>query len=108
MLRTATPGGRIASVGAAGEGREGMARRLRGRKGRTGDDDLPTDVTEEDTHVLRWALAFLVLALIALVFGFTGIAADAAWIARILAFLFVVLFLISLIFGSLRGTPPPA
>ena len=57
--------------------------------------------------MLRWALAFLVLALIALIFGFTGIAADFAWIAKLLAFAFVILFLISLIFGGLRGNPPP-
>jgi uncharacterized membrane protein YtjA (UPF0391 family) len=56
--------------------------------------------------MLRWALAFLVFAVIAALFGFTGVAADASWIAQILAFLFVVLFLVSLIFGSLRGNPP--
>jgi uncharacterized membrane protein YtjA (UPF0391 family) len=57
--------------------------------------------------MLRWALAFLIFALIAAVFGFTGIASDAAWVAQILAFLFVVLFLVSLVFGTLRGNPGP-
>jgi len=53
-------------------------------------------------------VALLLLALIAAVFGFTGIASDAAWVAQILAFLFVVLFLVSLVFGTLRGGNPPA
>ena len=56
--------------------------------------------------MLRWALAFLVFALVAAVFGFTGIAGEAAWIARVLGFLFIVLFLISLVFGSVRGRDP--
>jgi uncharacterized membrane protein YtjA (UPF0391 family) len=50
--------------------------------------------------MLRWALVFLVVALIAAVFGFGGIAADAAWIAKIIFFVFVVLFVASLIFGG--------
>lgn len=49
--------------------------------------------------MLRWAVIFLVVALIAAVFGFGGIAADAAWIAKILFFLFVILFVVMLILG---------
>ena len=49
--------------------------------------------------MLRWAIAFFVIALIAAVFGFTGIAADSAWIAKILFVLFLVLFVVSLIVG---------
>ena len=41
--------------------------------------------------MLSWALTFLVLALIAAMFGFGGIAAGAASIAKILFFLFLVL-----------------
>ena len=52
--------------------------------------------------MLRWAIIFLIVALIAAVFGFTGIAADAAWIAKILCVIFLVLFLISLVMGR-RG-----
>ena len=55
--------------------------------------------------MLRWALIFLVVALIAAVFGFGGVAADSAWIAKILFFLFLVLFVISLLTGAIR-TPP--
>ena len=44
------------------------------------------------TAVLRWALIFLVVALIAAVLGFGGIAGGAAEIAKILFFLFLVVF----------------
>jgi uncharacterized membrane protein YtjA (UPF0391 family) len=49
--------------------------------------------------VLSWALMFLVLALVAAVFGFGGIAASAAGIAKFLFFLFLVLFVLSLALG---------
>jgi uncharacterized membrane protein YtjA (UPF0391 family) len=52
--------------------------------------------------MLRWALIFFVVALIAAVFGFLGIAAAAVGIARILFFIFLVLFLVSLVGGLLR------
>jgi uncharacterized membrane protein YtjA (UPF0391 family) len=54
--------------------------------------------------MLYWALVFFVIALIAAVFGFTGIAVAAAGIAKILFFIFVVLFIVSLIFG-MRSRP---
>lgn len=54
--------------------------------------------------MLSWALTFLVVALIAAVFGFTGIADSAAGIAQVLFFVFLVLFLFSLVFG--RRVPP--
>jgi uncharacterized membrane protein YtjA (UPF0391 family) len=56
--------------------------------------------------MLRWALVFLVLALVAALFGFTGLAADAAWIAKILFFVFLIVFVISLILGR-RGPSVP-
>ena len=49
--------------------------------------------------MLRWALIFLVVAIVAAVFGFGGIAATATGIARILFWVFLVLFLISLVVG---------
>ncbi|MDQ2695255.1 MAG: DUF1328 domain-containing protein [Pseudomonadota bacterium] len=51
--------------------------------------------------MLEWALIFLVVALIAAVFGFTNIAAAASGIAKVLFFIFLVLFLVSLIAGAL-------
>lgn len=54
--------------------------------------------------MLRWALFFFIFSLIAAVFGFGGIAAASAGVAQILFFIFLVLFLVSLIIGlSHRG-----
>jgi len=49
--------------------------------------------------MLRWALAFLVLALIAAFFGFGGVAVASAGIAKILFYLFLIVFAITLISG---------
>jgi uncharacterized membrane protein YtjA (UPF0391 family) len=54
--------------------------------------------------MLRWALAFFVVALVAGVFGFAGIVAASAGIAKIPFFLFLMLFLASLIGHFLRRT----
>ena len=53
--------------------------------------------------MLSWALIFLVVAIIAAVFGFGGIASASAGIAQILFFVFLVLFAVSLVFGLVRG-----
>ena len=45
--------------------------------------------------MLRWALGFLVLALIAAFFGFGGIAVASAGIAKVLFFLFLIVFVIT-------------
>lgn len=52
--------------------------------------------------MLHYATVFFVIALIAALFGFTGIAAGAVGIGKILFFIFVVLFFASLIAGLLR------
>lgn len=49
--------------------------------------------------MLRWAVIFLLIAIIAAVFGFGGIAAAATDIAKILFFIFLVLFVVALVFG---------
>ena len=49
--------------------------------------------------MLRWTVTFIILAIIAGIFEFGGIAAGAASIAKILFFIFIVLFIISLITG---------
>jgi uncharacterized membrane protein YtjA (UPF0391 family) len=51
------------------------------------------------TTMLRWTVTFLIIAIIAAIFGFGGIAASAAYIAKILFYIFLILFVISLIFG---------
>jgi uncharacterized membrane protein YtjA (UPF0391 family) len=53
--------------------------------------------------MLRWALAFLVLSMIAALFGFGGIAIAAVGIAKILFFLFLLMFVVTLIAGVLAG-----
>jgi uncharacterized membrane protein YtjA (UPF0391 family) len=55
--------------------------------------------------MLRWAFAFLVIALVAAVLGFGGIAAAAVDIGRILFVLFLVLFIVSLIVHTARRGP---
>ena len=60
----------------------------------------------KEAAMLRWALAFLVVALVAGVFGFAGIAAVSAGVAKILFFLSLILFLASLIGHFLRRTRP--
>jgi len=51
--------------------------------------------------MLRWALVFFIVAIVSMIFGFTGIALAAVDIARVLFFLFLVLFLVSLLLGLL-------
>jgi uncharacterized membrane protein YtjA (UPF0391 family) len=53
----------------------------------------------EDIAMLRWALIFLVVGLIAGVLGFTGIAGASVAIAKFLFFLFVAIFLVFLVLG---------
>lgn len=53
--------------------------------------------------MLSWALTFLIVALIAGALGFGLISGVSLQIAQILFFVFLVLFVISLIFGGIRG-----
>lgn len=53
--------------------------------------------------MLGWALTFLVVALIAGVLGFTTVAGAAMGIAKILFFVFLVLFVVSLVLHLVRG-----
>ena len=53
-------------------------------------------------NMLRWALAFFVIAIIAAVFGFAGIAVAAAGISKLLFYLFLILFLVALVGGLVR------
>jgi uncharacterized membrane protein YtjA (UPF0391 family) len=56
-----------------------------------------------EVAVLKWALIFFVVSIIAGVFGFTGISAATAGIARILFGLFLVIFIVLLVFALLAG-----
>lgn len=57
--------------------------------------------------MLNWALAFFILALVAALLGFGGIASMAAGVAQILFYLFLIVFLVTLVFGlARRGRVP--
>jgi uncharacterized membrane protein YtjA (UPF0391 family) len=53
--------------------------------------------------MLRWALIFFIVAVIAAFFGFAGVAVAAAGIAKLFFYVFLALFLISLFAHLLRG-----
>jgi uncharacterized membrane protein YtjA (UPF0391 family) len=52
--------------------------------------------------MLGWALAFLVIAILAAVFGFNGVAFASASVAKFLFFIFLVVFLVTLIMSVSR------
>jgi uncharacterized membrane protein YtjA (UPF0391 family) len=56
--------------------------------------------------MLGWALTFLVIALIAAVLGFGGIAGFAVEIAKIIFFAAIILFVISAVVALIRGRSP--
>ncbi|GGE23536.1 Uncharacterized membrane protein YtjA, UPF0391 family [Gemmobacter megaterium] len=56
--------------------------------------------------MLGWAITFLVVALIAGVLGFGGIAGTSVGIAKVLFFIFIILFVISLVARAVKGRPP--
>jgi uncharacterized membrane protein YtjA (UPF0391 family) len=53
-------------------------------------------------NLLHWALVFLVVALVAALFGFGGVAGTAMEGARILFWVALVLLLVSVVFGFAR------
>ena len=70
----------------------------------TGEKKTPARIgtSTQEGFMLNWAVAFFVIALIAAIFGFFGIASAAVGIAKILFFVFLVLFLVSLVGGLMR------
>ena len=57
--------------------------------------------------MLNWVITFFLLAVIAAVLGFGGLAGTFVEIAKFLAVLFVILFVESLIYSLLSGRKPP-
>jgi uncharacterized membrane protein YtjA (UPF0391 family) len=53
--------------------------------------------------MLKSVIAFFILAAFAAFLGFSGLAADFAGIAKLLTFLFIVLFVASLFYSMLTG-----
>jgi uncharacterized membrane protein YtjA (UPF0391 family) len=56
--------------------------------------------------MLNWALTFLIVALIAAVLGFGGIAGSAVEIAKLIFFVAIILFVISAVVGLVNGRNP--
>ncbi|WP_439815746.1 DUF1328 domain-containing protein [Zavarzinia sp. CC-PAN008] len=57
--------------------------------------------------MLGWALVFLLVAIVAGVLGFGGVASASMGIAQILFFVFLVVFLITMVMYLVRGRSPP-
>ena len=53
--------------------------------------------------MLRWAVIFFIISIIAAVFGFGGIASATAGIAKVLFFLFLIVAVVMLIIGVSAG-----
>ena len=62
---------------------------------------------QEVATMLGWAVTFLIIALIAALLGFGGIAGVAVEAAKIVFFVAIVLFAISVIAGLVRGRTVP-
>ncbi|KUO60568.1 MAG: hypothetical protein APF80_02605 [Alphaproteobacteria bacterium BRH_c36] len=58
--------------------------------------------------MLGWAITFLIVALIAAVLGFGGVAAVSVELAQIVFWVFLVLFALSLVYSLVSGRRPPA
>ncbi len=53
--------------------------------------------------MLRWALIFFIVSIIAAIFGFGGISEASADIAKILFYVFISIFALMLLLGLLAG-----
>jgi uncharacterized membrane protein YtjA (UPF0391 family) len=63
----------------------------------------PTTFHPLENTMLYYAVIFFVIALVAALFGFTGIAAGAAGVAKVLFFVFIVLAIVSFLVNVFRG-----
>jgi uncharacterized membrane protein YtjA (UPF0391 family) len=54
--------------------------------------------------MIKWAIIFFLISLVAGFFGFTTVAADTRGIAKILFFIALAIFLVVLVFGVILGT----
>jgi uncharacterized membrane protein YtjA (UPF0391 family) len=59
----------------------------------------------KESIMLYYAAVFFIIAIVAAIFGFGGIVSAATGIAKVLFFIFLILFLLSLVSGSFRRPP---
>jgi uncharacterized membrane protein YtjA (UPF0391 family) len=64
-------------------------------------------VNAEALYMFAWALTFLIIALIAGVLGFGGVAIISIEMAKVIFMVAIILFLISVIIGFVRGRSAP-
>jgi len=57
--------------------------------------------------MLRWAMGFLVLALIAAILGFGGLASTSAGIAKTLFIVFLIIAAVTFLFGTFGARKTP-
>ncbi|MCC7326153.1 MAG: DUF1328 domain-containing protein [Burkholderiales bacterium] len=53
--------------------------------------------------MIKWAIIFFIISVVAGLFGFTGVASGTRSIAKVLFYIAIVIFLIVLVFGVLLG-----
>ena len=58
---------------------------------------------DKGTSMLKWAILFFVISLIAGFFGFSGVASGAKSIAKVLFVIALLIFLVVLVFGVFLG-----
>jgi uncharacterized membrane protein YtjA (UPF0391 family) len=54
--------------------------------------------------MLKWAVIFFLISVVAGFFGFTGVASGARTVAKVLFFIALAIFLIVVVFGVMLGT----
>jgi uncharacterized membrane protein YtjA (UPF0391 family) len=62
-----------------------------------------THPLRKGSHMIKWAIIFFIVSLVAGFFGFTGVAEGSRTIAKVLFFIALAIFLIVLVFGVLLG-----
>jgi uncharacterized membrane protein YtjA (UPF0391 family) len=67
------------------------------------EDKLEANLEERVCVMLSWVVTFLIIALVAGLLGFGGIAGTSIEIAKVIFFIAVILFLVSAVFGLVRG-----
>jgi uncharacterized membrane protein YtjA (UPF0391 family) len=89
----------------------GIDRLVAGRRGNPHgtferDSRSSGDQLSRRTTMFGWALTFLIVALIAAVLGFGGIAGFAVEIAQLIFYVAIILLVISVVVGLIRGRTP--